>query len=189
MRQAGRKDGSWTLVVNLNPDTLPLSGGFRYEETDSRWYDGGCPFYDKDAQWAGAAFVGTVRSAAANALQAAKITPSVLLDLSNLLDERELCVTGTLQVGGSSGAAKNWQAQGAVDVSEWANELRTEDSSPYFEQESLHPNYWGQLAARSCVRQLYALATRVTSICTRSGTGLTSRGEPVVTLQSRSGGS
>jgi hypothetical protein len=186
MRQAGRQDGSWTLVVNLNPDTLPLAGDFRYQETYSRWTDGGCPFYDQDAQWAGTAFIGTVRSAAQNALQAANITPSVLLDLSNLLDERELCAKGTLQVG-AQGAAKNWQTPGAVDDSEWSNEARREDSNPYFEQESLHPNYWAQLAARSCVRQLYVLKTRVDSTCTRSDDGLTSRGEPVVTLAPRSG--
>ena len=66
-----------------------------------------------------------------------------------------------------------------------SNEVRTEDSGPYFEQESLHPDYWGQLAARSCVRQLYAQQTRVNSTCSRAGTGLTSRGEPVMTLQPR----
>lgn len=188
MRQAGRRDGSWTLVVNLNPDTLPLGGGFRYPETEARFYDGGCGVYDKDAQWAGTTFVGAVRSAAAAAMDSSGVSPAVLLDLSSLLDTRELCVTGTLRVG-ESGGARTWQAAGAVDASEWANEIRKDDSGPYFEQESLHPDYWGQLAARSCVRQLYASQPRVDSSCNRTGTGLTSRGEPVVTLQSRSGGS
>lgn len=188
MRQAGRPDGSWTLVVNLNPDTLPLSGGFRYKETYSRWTAGGCPFYDNDAQWAGAAFVVAVRSAAADAVKAANISPSVLLDLSGLLDNQELCASGTLQIG-SINLLRTWKAPGAVDLSEWANELRTEDSGPYFEQESLHPNYWGQLAARSCVRQLYAVASgRVDSTCTATGSGLTSRGEPEVILKPRTGG-
>ena len=187
MRQAGRKDGTWTLVVNLNPDTLPLAGDFRYPETESRFYDGGCGVYDTDAQWAGTTFVGAVRSAAAAAMTASGVSPAVLLDLSSLLDARELCATGVLRVGETRGA-KNWQAAGAVDASEWANEIRKDDSGPYFEQESLHPDYWGQLAARSCVRQLYASQPRVNSSCSRTGTGLSSRGEPVVTLQA-SGGS
>ena len=182
MRNAGKTDGSWTLVVNLNPDTLPLGGDFRYPETYSRWDDGGCGFYDKDATWAGTQFVTTVRSAAANALQGSGITPSALMDFSKLLDNRELCATGTLQVGSSGGAA-NWQAGGAVDISEWSDEIRTENSGPYFEQESLHPNYWAQLAMRSCVRQLFASEQRANSTCVRSGTGLTPRGEPVVSLQ------
>ncbi len=182
MREAGKQDGSWTLVVNLNPDTLPLGGGFRYPETYSRWDDGGCGFYDKDATWAGTQFVTTVRSAAANALQASGITPSALMDFSNLLDNRELCATGTLQVGSSGGAA-TWRARGAVDISEWSDEIRTEDSGPYFEQESLHPNYWSQLAMRSCVRQLFASEQRANRSCVRSGSGLTARGEPMVSLQ------
>ncbi len=182
MRAAGHADGSWRLVVNLNPDTLPLAGDFRYGETYSRWSDGGCAFYDKDAQWAGTSFVGTVRTAAQNALAASKITPSTVLDLSALLDNRELCAKGTQQMGSSGGPA-NWQADGAVDEGEWSNELRSEDSGPYFEQESLHPNYWAQLAARSCVRQLFAAAPKSTASCQQNGTGLTSRGEPVVSLR------
>ena len=144
--------------------------------------------YDTDAQWAGTTFVGAVRSAAAAAMTASGVSPAVLLDLSSLLDARELCATGVLRVGENNGA-KNWQAAGAVDASEWANEIRKDDSGPYFEQESLHPDYWGQLAARSCVRQLYASQPRVNSSCSRTGTGLTSRGEPVVTLQAGGGGS
>jgi hypothetical protein len=184
MRQAGRADGSWTLVVNLNPDTLPLSGAFRYPESYTRWNTGGCPFYDQDAQWAGTTFVGAVRSAAAGAVVAAKISPAVLLDLSKLLDGQELCAEDTRQVGAS--IPRSWKDPAAAEVSEWAAELRVRDSSPYFEQESLHPNYWGQLAARSCVRQLYALPNRVSSVCTaNSDVGPTSRGEPAVTLSPR----
>ena len=39
------------------------------------------------------------------------------------------------------------------------NQIRTVStccsSSPYYVQESLHPNYWAQLATRSCVRQAW----------------------------------
>ena len=182
MRNAGRADGSWTLVVNLNTDTLPLSGDFRYGETESRWYDGGCGFYDLDAQWAGTKFVAAIRTAAANALKTSGVTPAVTMDFSQLLDDRELCAKGTVQVG-SSGGPDTWQSDGAVDVSEWADELRARNTGSYFEQESLHPNYWGQLAMRSCIRQLYAGKERADSTCVRSGTGLTPRGEPVVSLR------
>jgi hypothetical protein len=182
MRNAGRADGSWTLVVNLNPDTLPLGNGFRYGESYSRWYDGGCGFYNRDAQWAGTRFVTTIRKAAAQAVKASGVTPAVTMDFSNLLDDRELCADGTLQVG-SSGGADTWESDGAVDASEWADQVRAENDGPYFEQESLHPNYWAQLAMRSCVRQLYAAEQRTDRACVRSGSGLTGRGEPVVSLR------
>ena len=45
-----------------------------------------------------------------------------------------------------------------MDETEWINQIRTVTtigSSPYYIQESLHPNYWGQLALRSCLRQAY----------------------------------
>ncbi len=187
MRDAGREDGSWTLVVNLNPDTLPLGDDFRYGQTYSRYYDYGCGVYNQDATWAGKSFVTAVRGAAAAAMDASGVSPAVLLDLSDLLDARELCAKGVAQVG-ETGGVKKWTDANAVDVSEWANEIRSEDSGPYFEQESLHPDYWGQLAARSCVRQLYAAEKRVDSTCSRTGTGLTSRGEPVITLQPQPSG-
>ncbi|MDN5934179.1 MAG: hypothetical protein L0I24_24430, partial [Pseudonocardia sp.] len=82
-----------------------------------------------------------------------------------------------------SGGAVSWQAAGAVDVSEWANQVHTDTvDGPYFQQESMHPNYWAQLAARSCVRQVYAEGTPTGGTCLRSGTGLTARGEPVMSL-------
>ena len=45
-------------------------------------------------------------------------------------------------------------------------------SSPYYIQESLHPNYWGQLATRSCVRQAYNAGVPKSGSCARTGTGL-----------------
>ncbi|MDX6264457.1 MAG: hypothetical protein QOH84_6145, partial [Kribbellaceae bacterium] len=45
--------------------------------------------------------------------------------------------------------------------------------------ESIHPNYWGQLALRSCVRQTYTQNRGGT--CSIAGTGLLN-GEPRVTL-------
>ena len=53
--------------------------------------------------------------------------------------------------------------------------------SPYYIQESLHPNYWAQLAFRSCVRQAYNGGTPRGGTCTRAGNGLVN-GEPVMSL-------
>ena len=43
--------------------------------------------------------------------------------------------------------------------------------SPYYVQESLHPNYWAQLATRSCVRQAWNGGTPRGGACTIGGTG------------------
>jgi hypothetical protein len=79
----------------------------------------------------------------------------------------------------------DWRSPGAVDKSEWVNQIRTVSTccgSNYYIQESLHPNYFGQLALRSCVRQAYNLGTPKGGTCRISGTGLTSLGEPRMSL-------
>jgi len=75
----------------------------------------------------------------------------------------------------------SWTQPTAVDKTEWINQIRTVTTigSNYFIQESLHPNYWAQLALRSCIRQTYTLNRGGT--CKISGTGLTN-GEPRMTL-------
>ena len=73
---------------------------------------------------------------------------------------------------------------GAVDNSEWVEQIRTVSTvfGPYYVQESLHPNYWGQLALRNCVRQAYNGGAVQGGTCTRTGNGLTAAGEPVMGL-------
>jgi hypothetical protein len=78
----------------------------------------------------------------------------------------------------------SWTQAGAVDNTEWINQIRTVSTvfGPYQVQESLHPNYWGQLALRNCVRQAYNGGTIKGGTCTISGTGLTAGGEPKMNL-------
>jgi hypothetical protein len=75
------------------------------------------------------------------------------------------------------------RATGAVDRGEWIDQIRTVSTatSDYFVQESLHPNYWGELAVRSCLRQAWNGGTPRSGTCTTSGTGLVD-GEPRMTL-------
>ena len=72
-----------------------------------------------------------------------------------------------------------------MDKSEWVDQIRTVSTanSDYYIQESLHPNYWGELALRNCVRQAYNGGTPRGGTCTIAGTGLTSAGEPRMSLQ------
>ncbi|MEP6853034.1 MAG: hypothetical protein ABJA87_10315 [bacterium] len=58
---------------------------------------------------------------------------------------------GDSYIAGEAG----WRAPHAVDRSEWVANIRTVtgQDGPLTVQESLHPNYWGQLALRNCLRQ------------------------------------
>lgn len=79
----------------------------------------------------------------------------------------------------------SWRNAGAVDRTEWVSQIRTITAlfGVYELQEDLHPNYWGQLALRNCLRQAYNSGTPRGGTCTRTGTGLTANGEPVMTLR------
>jgi hypothetical protein len=105
-----------------------------------------------------------------------------VLDLQSALNGRRLCESGVglLEERGLS----TWRSPGAVDQSEWVEQIRTVSTvlGPYYVQESLHPNYWGELAFRNCVRRAYNGGSVQGGTCTRTGSGLTAAGEPVMGL-------
>jgi hypothetical protein len=107
------------------------------------------------------------------------------LNLASAFNGRRLCETG-VGLYEEKGLA-SWTTPGAVDQTEWVNQIRTAStccgsSNPYYIQESLHPNYWAQLATRSCVRQAWNGGTPRSGTCGISGTGLVN-GEPRMALR------
>lgn len=185
MRNAGYADTQWTMLVQTYPSPIPNGSGFRYSESGyTRQSTGGCGFWNGDADWANGTALPTINNTVTGAITQAGIGNAKVLNLSSTLNGRRLCESGVglyEEVGLSS-----WQSAGAVDKTEWVNQIRTVStccsSSPYYIQESLHPNYWGQLAVRSCVRQAYNAGTPKGGTCVRSGTGLLN-GEPRMALQ------
>jgi hypothetical protein len=180
MRNAGYADGAWTLLVQTYPSPIPASSGFRYSQTGyTRQDTGGCGFWNADADWANATALGTINSTVRAAIGQSGLTNTRLLELQSTFNGRRLCekTVGLYEEVGLS----SWTQPTAVDKTEWINQIRTVTTvgSNYYIQESIHPNYWGQLALRSCVRQSYTLNRGGT--CTISGTGLLS-GEPRMTL-------
>jgi len=104
-----------------------------------------------------------------------------LLQLAHAFDGRRLCenTVGLYEEVGLT----SWTQPGAVDQTEWVNQIRlTADGSPYYLQESLHPNYWAQLATRSGVRMAYRDGSPRGGACTIAGTWLVD-GEPLMRLR------
>ncbi|MEA2671055.1 MAG: hypothetical protein QOG45_1275 [Chloroflexota bacterium] len=188
VRQAMAGDGyaasAYTVLVQTYPSPIPNGSGFRYAEGGfGRQVIGGCGFWSADADWANAAVLPIVSGSIAAA--AARVSAPVL-DLSTALDGRRLCES-TVGLLEERGVAR-WTDPGAVDRTEWVDQIRTVSAllSGYFVQESLHPNYWGQLALRSCLRQAYNGGRPRGGTCTIAGTGLSDRLEPVMRLVPRS---
>jgi hypothetical protein len=184
MRNAGYADGSWTMLVQTYPSPIPNGSGFRYAESGyTRQSKGGCGFWNSDANWANGSALPTINSTVTGAIGQAGISNAKVLNLSSALNGRRLCESGVglyEEVGIAS-----WTDPNAVNRTEWVNQIRTVStccaSSPYYIQEGLHPNYWAQLAFRSCVRQAYNNGTPRGGTCTRSGNGLVN-GEPAMRL-------
>ena len=185
MRNAGYADGSWSLIVQDYESPVPTSGGMRYSQSGyTRQNTGGCGFWDNDLNWANNSALPTINSAVKNAASQAAIASTKVLELQSAFNGRRLCenTVGLIEEKGLAG----WWSTGAVDKTEWVNQIRTVSTccanSPYYVQESLHPNYWAQLATRSCVRQAYNAGTPRGGACRIAGTGLLN-GEPRMTLQ------
>ena len=184
MRNAGYADNAWTLLVQNYPSPIPSASGFRYSQSGyTRQSTGGCGFWNSDANYANSTLLPTIDNTVSSAAAASGLTNVRLLNVASAFNGRRLCenTVGLLEEKGLT----SWTQSGAVDKTEWVNQIRTvttAGSSPYYIQESLHPNYWGQLALRSCVRQAYNAGTPKGGTCTIAGTGLTN-GEPRMTLE------
>lgn len=183
MSRAGYASSQYTILVQNYESPVPGGSGFRYSQSGyTRQSTGGCGFWNKDADWANNSALPTINGAVRTAASQAGLANVKLLDLQRAFNGRRLCETGVGLI--EETGVGSWRGTGAVDKSEWINQIRTVSTigSNYYIQESLHPNYWGQLALRSCVRQAYNGGAVRGGTCTRSANGLNSRGEPNMTL-------
>jgi hypothetical protein len=183
MTNAGYSPSSYTVLVQDYPSPIPSGAGFRYPETGyTRQSVAGCGFWNADADWAGSTALATIDDTVHGAVTDSGLPNAVTLRLSSAFDGRRLCenTDGLLEEKGLS----SWKSPGAVDQSEWINMIRTVTTigSDYYVQESLHPNYWGQLALRNCLRQAYNGGSPRGGTCIRSGTGTNGNGEPTMSL-------
>lgn len=181
MANAGYTTTQYTIVVQTYPSPIPRGSGFRYSQSGyTRQSTGGCGFWNKDADWANDNALVKINGAV-KAAAAASGTNVKVMDVAAAFNGRRLCETG-VNLMEKSGKA-NWTVAGASDVTEWISQIRTLSTvfGPYYVQESIHPNYWGEKALRNCVRQAYNNGAPRGGVCTR-GSGLNAVGEPNMTL-------
>ncbi|HUA74373.1 MAG TPA: hypothetical protein VL988_06420 [Solirubrobacteraceae bacterium] len=183
MTNAGYTSSQYTILVQNYPSPIPNGSEFRYTQSGySRQTTGGCGFWNKDANYANATMLPTIDNAVLGAASAAGLSNVKTMELSSAFNARRLCdnTVGLLEEKGLA----NWKAAGAVDKTEWFNQIRTLEAifGPYELQEDIHPNYWAQLGLRNCLTQAYNAGTPKGGTCTISGTGLNGAGEPNMSL-------
>jgi hypothetical protein len=187
MTAAGYSPAQYTIVSQTYPSPIPRGSGFRYSQSGfTRQSTGGCGFWSRDADWANDTALTTINNSvknAANSVNAANPTSANvrIMDVAASFNGRRLCETG-VNLMEKSGRA-NWTVAGASDATEWVAQIRTLSTvfGPYYVQESIHPNWWGEKALRNCVRQAYNNGAPRGGTCAR-GTGLNANGEPNMTL-------
>ncbi|WLQ06692.1 hypothetical protein [Arthrobacter oryzae] len=182
MGGAGYAPGQYSLVVQNYVSPLPRSSDISYSEAGfSRQSTYGCGFWNADLDWATGTAVPAINSTISAGIAASGVAGVHTLNVASLFSGHDLCADTTQKLNNT--ALADWRSPGAADISEWINEVRTASTafSDYYIQESLHPNYWGQLALRNCLRQVYNDGEVRSGSCT-AGAGLTSAGEPAVSL-------
>lgn len=140
MRAAGYADASYRIVLQSYPSPIPRGAENRYPQSDwSRLNTGGCPFWNRDSDWARDSLVPQIAQrikgvAAAKGVQ--------FLDLRDMLQGREVCAKASRLV--------TTAAPASAKTSEWARWIDSSETQGPI-QESMHPNHFGQLAAGRCL--------------------------------------
>ena len=178
MRQAGYDEREWTLTVLTYPSPLPGVAQVRYADERARYGLGGCPFYDSDLDWANTGALATINRAVEQAATSLTRTEVLRVDLSRALTGHRLCERG-VETFPASGLG-SWQGRGAAARLEWVNRLYF-TFTPWRTQESLHPNYWGMRAQRSCLALALEHGVRGRVAC-RPRAALTADGAPAMRL-------
>jgi lysophospholipase L1-like esterase len=145
---AAGQPGGYRVVLQSYRSRIQRASEFRYSESGwDRSLVGGCPFWDVDATWARDSLVPQISSNLALVAAAKNVE---FLDLSNQLEDREVCSVHTSHGTGSD--------------AEWARFLVT-GLTQGDAQESMHPNAYGQQATGTCLKLMYA-ATEGDCTCT-----------------------
>jgi hypothetical protein len=179
MSTAGYSDTQYTILAQTYWSPLPRGAGIRYPESGwTRQSIGGCGAWNRDLNWANDTVVPALNNSLRNGAADTGYKNITVLDLQDALVGRRLCETG-VGVLEEVGVA-NWQSPGAVDKTEWVEQIRTTSTivGPYQLQEDGHASYWGQLAMRNCLRLAYNGGAVRGGRCTRVANGLDSHGEP-----------
>jgi hypothetical protein len=165
----GEREGEWEEEGPREFEPEEEEENFRAK---IRHNTGGCGFWNIDARWATETALPTINTAVRNAITESRVRNILALRLDTAFELRRLCErrnVGLLE----EKRLRDWRAARASDETEWINHIRIRTIfGQYYQQESIHPNYWGQLALRNCVRRAFNRGTPREGTCTINGVGL-----------------
>lgn len=182
MHDAGKADNTYTIVVQNYEAAIPTGSGFRYDQSSSRQWTGGCGIYNVDADWANATALPTINRAVQNAAMQTGLSNIKVMDLSLACLRRSSALRQGRRPprrGGPPQLARSGRGgQDGVDRSD--PHLHLGDS--VLPAGVAAPELLGQLALRACLRQAYNRGNPRAGSCRIAGPGLNTHGEPNMTL-------
>ena len=186
MKDAGYKPDDYVVVATEPPVPIAPSDRIRYPDRGlQRQTTGGCGIYNADIDRLVSGAFPAVARAIENGARGSGLDGLRLLKLGGAFDGHRLCEKSTDLVENGPGS---WKTSGAVDSAEWVAQIRTASTlfGPYQLLEGFHPNYWGQLAVRNCLRSTFrslsVSGAPRTGRCEKRDKGLNVRGEPRMKL-------
>jgi hypothetical protein len=200
MKNAGYSEKMYKIVVQNYPSPIPkLEGEFRYLQGAGGIFAPrapvGCQFWNRDAEWTiGTALPTFINFAVRAAGELTELKNIKFLNLESAFNGHRLCENGVKlveEIAGLAGGRWDVEQAAAAENSEWINRVRPVIGvlgvgRNYQLVESLHPNYWGQLALRNCLRLAYNENVPRGGACNQVAKGgLTeiNKGEPVMKLK------
>lgn len=176
MTDAGYASNAWDLVVQGYPSPLPRGADIRYKELGyTRQSEGGCGMWNDDLDWANDILLATINGTVQRALKDSGLPNAHFLDLTNAYVGNRLCEKEVGLVAPGSAALPtlySWKDTDAISKSEWVQQIRVASKysvGPYELQESLHPNYWGQMANQACLKLAWNGGNVRGGSCVRDG--------------------
>ena len=177
MRNAGYADTAWTMLVQNYASPIPHGCRLPLPRDQlPRQGTGGCGFWNHDADWANGTALPTINGTVAARSPTPASPTCKTLDLPRPSTAGG-CARTRVGLYEEKGLTQLDPARrGRPDRVGQPDPHRVHRcSAPVPLQESLHPNYWAQLALRTCVRQAWNGGAPRGGTCAVSGTGLAQR--------------
>ncbi|WP_411146293.1 GDSL-type esterase/lipase family protein [Streptomyces sp. x-80] len=147
MQNKGYQDDDYRLILQSYPSPIPRGSDNRYPQTYERHHSGGCPLYNDDSTWARDSVVPRI---SAMLYTAATEKHVQFLDLQNALNGHEVCAKTARQATNHN----SFSTPQPPESAEWIRFLVALGSQGD-QQESIHPNYFGQKALGQCLTLLH----------------------------------
>ncbi|MGW3134940.1 GDSL-type esterase/lipase family protein [Streptomyces sp. NPDC001139] len=142
MAQSGYSRNQYRLVLQSYPSPVPRSSGIRVNGSAALRAQFGCPLSNPDLDWARDSLVPQISAAIS---QVAATENAEFLDLSDAFEGKEVCSTGTVNA-----AINNPPSFNTSEWVRWVGSGLVQGD----QQESLHPNAFGQKALGDCLNGL-----------------------------------